>query len=39
LVAGDANHSLNMRNYHTLRILLGGILNPSRVHQVNVGLL
>ena len=39
LVDGDANHRLNMRNYHTLRILLGGILNPSRVHQVNVALL
>ncbi|HUJ72969.1 MAG TPA: hypothetical protein VLZ30_12050, partial [Verrucomicrobiae bacterium] len=36
LVAGVSNHRLNVRNYHTLRILLGGILNPSRVHQVNV---
>jgi putative selenate reductase len=39
LVAGVVNHRLNVRNYHTLRILLGGMLNPSRVHQVNVALL
>ena len=36
LVAGVANHRLDIRNYHTLRILLKGMLNPSRVHQVNV---
>ena len=36
LVAGIENHRLDVRNYHTLRILLGGMLNPSRVHQVNV---
>jgi len=31
-----AGHYLNVKNYHTLRILLAGLLNPSRVHQVNV---
>jgi putative selenate reductase len=36
LETGVVNHRLNVRNYHTLRILLGGMLNPSRVHQVNV---
>ena len=36
LVAGVVNHRLDVRNYHTLRILLAGMLNPSRVHQVNV---
>jgi putative selenate reductase len=36
-LAGDASgHHLNVKNYHTLRILLTGLLNPSRVHQVNV---
>jgi putative selenate reductase len=36
LVAGVVNHRLDIRNYHTLRVLLKGMLNPSRVHQVNV---
>jgi len=36
-LAGDAaGHYLNVKNYHTLRILLKGLLNPSRVHQVNI---
>jgi putative selenate reductase len=29
-------HKLDVKLYHTLRILLAGMLNPSRVHQVNV---
>jgi putative selenate reductase len=29
-------HRIDVKNYHTLRILLTGMLNPSRVHQVNV---
>ena len=36
-LAGDAtNHYVDVKKYHTLRILLTGMLNPSRVHQVNV---
>jgi putative selenate reductase len=31
-----AKHQINVKIYHTLRILLIGMLNPSRVHQVNV---
>ena len=31
-----ANHRIDVKTYHTLRILLAGMLNPSRVHQVNV---
>ena len=31
-----ANHRIDVKIYHTLRILLIGMLNPSRVHQVNV---
>jgi putative selenate reductase len=31
-----ANHRIDVKIYHTLRILLTGMLNPSRVHQVNV---
>jgi hypothetical protein len=39
-LAGDAaNHYLDVKKYHTLRILLKGLLNPSRVHQVNVAFL
>ena len=30
------NHRIDVKTYHTLRILLIGMLNPSRVHQVNV---
>ena len=30
------SHPINVKNYHTLRILLTGMLNPSRIHQVNV---
>jgi putative selenate reductase len=33
---GVANHHIDVKKYHTLRILLTGMLNPSRVHQVNV---
>jgi putative selenate reductase len=29
-------HRIDVKNYHTLRILLMGMLNPSRVHQINV---
>jgi putative selenate reductase len=29
-------HKLDMKLYHTLRILLAGMLNPSRIHPVNV---
>ena len=36
-LAGDAaGHYLDVKKYHTLRILLKGLLNPSRIHQVNV---
>jgi putative selenate reductase len=31
-----ANHRIDVKIYHTLRILLTGMLNPSRIHQVNV---
>jgi hypothetical protein len=31
-----ADHYLDVKKYHTLRILLAGMLNPSRIHQVNV---
>ena len=30
------NHRIDLKTYHTLRILLAGMLNPSRVHPVNV---
>jgi putative selenate reductase len=30
-----AGHKLDVKTYHTLRILLAGLLNPSRVHPVN----
>jgi putative selenate reductase len=36
LIGDAAGHKLDMKQYHTLRILLAGLLNPSRVHQVNV---
>ena len=37
LLTNDATgHKLDMKQYHTLRILLAGLLNPCRVHQVNV---
>ena len=39
LVPGLANHRLDVRIYHNLRILLTGMLNPSRVHPVNVAYL
>jgi hypothetical protein len=29
-------HVIDMRAYHTMRILLSSILRPDRVHQVNV---
>jgi hypothetical protein len=29
-------HKLDVKTYHTLRILLAGLLNANRVHQVNV---
>ena len=29
-------HKLDVKQYHTLRTLLTGLLSPSRVHQVNV---
>ncbi len=29
-------HKLDMKTYHTLRTLLTGLLNPSRIHPVNV---
>ena len=32
-------HKLDVNQYHTLRTLLAGLLNPSRVHQVNVAYL
>lgn len=31
-----AGHKLDMKTYHTLRTLLAGLLNPSRVHPVNI---
>ncbi|HTS18255.1 MAG TPA: glutamate synthase [Verrucomicrobiae bacterium] len=30
------DHRIDMKTYHTLRLLLAGMLNPSRVHPVNV---
>jgi putative selenate reductase len=36
LAADAAGHKIDVKQYHTLRILLTGLLNPSRVHQVNV---
>jgi len=36
LAAPVANHRIDVKTYHTLRILLTGMLNPSRIHQVNV---
>jgi putative selenate reductase len=36
LTKAAARHRLDMKQYHTLRILLTGLLNPNRVHQVNV---
>jgi len=33
------NHRIDVKKYHTLRILLTGILNPSRVQPVNVAYL
>ena len=36
LASTTESHRINVKNYHTLRILLTGLLNPSRVHQVNV---
>jgi putative selenate reductase len=36
-LTGDATgHKLDLRTYHTLRLLNTGLRNPSRVHQVNV---
>ena len=36
LAGNAAGHYVDVKKYHTLRILLKGLLNPSRVHQVNV---
>jgi putative selenate reductase len=36
LAGGVTNHYVDVKKYHTLRVLLAGMLNPSRVHQVNV---
>src|SRR2546426_4464596 len=36
LDGSPVGHKLDMKYYHTLRTLLTGLLNPSRVHQVNV---
>ena len=36
LAAPALGHKLDIKQYHTLRTLLVGLLNPSRVHQVNV---
>ncbi len=36
LAADVGTHRIDVKNYHTLRILLAGMLNPSRVHPVNV---
>ena len=39
-LAPDAvGHKIDVKQYHTLRTLLTGLLNPSRVHQVNVAFL
>jgi putative selenate reductase len=36
-LTGDATgHKLDLKTYHTLRLLNTGLRNPSRVHQVNV---
>ncbi len=36
LAGAAAGHKLDVKQYHTLRTLLTGLLNPSRIHQVNV---
>jgi len=36
LTPAAGSQRIDVKNYHTLRILLTGMLNPSRVHQVNV---
>jgi len=36
--ADATGHVIDMRAYHTMRILLSSILRPDRVHQVNVRL-
>jgi putative selenate reductase len=39
LAADFGTHRIDVKNYHTLRILLAGMLNPSRVHPVNAAYL
>jgi hypothetical protein len=39
LAADVGTHRIDVKNYHTLRILLAGMLNPSRVHPVNIAYL
>lgn len=34
----DAEHTIDVGIYHTLRYLLAGVLDPSRINQVNVAL-
>jgi putative selenate reductase len=36
LTSVTTDHKIDVKQYHTLRTLLAGLLNPSRVHQVNV---
>jgi putative selenate reductase len=36
LTKAATGHKLDVKQYHTLRILLAGLLNQNRVHQVNV---
>lgn len=36
LTSKAAGHKLDLKTYHTLRLLLTGLLNPSRVHPVNM---
>jgi putative selenate reductase len=36
LTSKATGHKLDLKTYHTLRLLLTGLLNPSRIHQVNV---
>ncbi len=35
LTKGADGHKIDVKQYHTLRTLLTGLLSPSRIHQVN----
>ena len=35
VTTSTAKHKIDLKQYHTLRTLLAGLLNPNRIHQVN----